>query len=162
MQTKPNRLTPAQAWEKMKTYCAYQERCQSEVFGKLREASLTAMEADTIISRLIEENFLNEERFARSFARGHFKLKKWGKKKIEYALKQKQISDYCIKKAMTEIEEDAYDNTLQKLASTKWEAVKNGTPAQRWDKTRRFLLQKGFSAQEVLAALRLLQSKAGD
>ncbi len=159
MQTKPNRLTPGQAWEKMKTYCAYQERCQREVFGKLREASLTAMEADSIIARLIEENYLNEERFARSFARGHFRIKKWGKKKIEYSLKQKQISEYCIKKAMTEIEEDAYDSTLQKLASSKWDAVKNGTPAQRWDKTKRFLLQKGFSAQEVLAALKQLQAK---
>jgi regulatory protein len=159
MQTKPNRLTPGQAWEKMKTYCAYQERCQMEVFGKLREASLTAMEADILIAQLIEENYLNEERFARSFARGHFRIKKWGKKKIEYALKQKQISPYCIKLAMSEIEEDAYDHTLQKLASTKWEAVKNGTPAQRWDKTKRFLLQKGFSAQEVLAALKQLQAK---
>ncbi|HSC54700.1 MAG TPA: regulatory protein RecX [Phnomibacter sp.] len=158
MQTKPNRLTPLQAWEKMKTYCAYQERCQSEVFGKLREASLTALEADTIIARLIEENLLNEERFARSFARGHFNLKKWGKKKIEYALRQKQISPYCIKKAMEEIEEDAYDNTLLKLATAKWEAVKAGTPAQRWDKTRRYLLQKGFSPQDVLATLRNLQS----
>jgi hypothetical protein len=65
----------------MKHFCAYQERCQQEVYQKMRAASLTAEEADTIISRLIEENYLNEERFARQFAGGHFRLKKWGKQK---------------------------------------------------------------------------------
>lgn len=159
MNQRPNTLTPAQAWEKMKGWCAYQERCQQEVFQKLRQAGLTALEADTIIARLIEENYLNEERYAIQFAGGHFRQKKWGRQKILYALRQKQISEYCIKKAMQQIPEADYDETLMKLATAKWNAVKAGTPAQRWAKTKLYLLQKGFAANDVLAALQSLQKK---
>lgn len=157
MNERENRLTPAQAWEKMKGWCAYQERCQQEVFQKLRAAGLTPAEADTIIARLIEEDFLNEERFARQFAGGHFRLKKWGRQKIEYALRQKQVSDYCIRKAMEEIPDDDYEHTLNKLARAKWQSVRQGTPAQRWSKTRNYLLQKGFSGSAVLQVLQQLQ-----
>ncbi|MCC6762141.1 MAG: RecX family transcriptional regulator [Chitinophagaceae bacterium] len=157
MQQPKDRWTPNQAWEKMKHFCAYQERCQQEVYQKMRAASLTAEEADTIISRLIEENYLNEERYARQFAGGHFRLKKWGKQKIVYALKQKQISDYCIRKAMEEIGDDAYTQALHKLARAKWAAIRTGTPAQRWAKTKLFLLQKGYLGNEVQAVLQQLQ-----
>jgi regulatory protein len=159
MNHRPNTLTPAQAWEKMKSWCAYQERCQQEVYQKLRQAGLTAMEADTIIARLIEENYLNEERYAIQFAGGHFRQKKWGRQKILYALRQKQISEYCIKKAMQQIPEADYDETLLKLATAKWNAVKAGTPAQRWAKTKLYLLQKGYASSDVLAALQTLQKK---
>jgi regulatory protein len=150
------KLTPAQAWEKMKHWCAYQERCQQQVFQKLREAGLNETEANTTIARLIEEDFLNEERYARQFAGGHFRLKKWGKAKIAYALRQKQISDYCINKAMAEIDNQAYDRTLQALAQKKWAAIKTGTPAQRWAKTRLYLLQKGYAPAQVLQVLQQL------
>lgn len=150
------KFTPAQAWEKMKHWCAYQERCQQQVYQKLREAGLTETEANTTISRLIEEDYLNEERFARQFAGGHFRLKKWGKAKITYALKQKQISEYCIKKAMAEIDDNLYDETLMHLAQKKWASVKTTTPAQRWAKTRMYLLQKGYASTQVLQILQQL------
>lgn len=159
MNQRANTLTPAQAWEKMKGWCAYQERCQQEVYQKLRQAGLTATEADIIIARLIEENYLNEERYAIQFAGGHFRQKKWGRQKILYALRQKQISEYCIKKAMQQIPAADYDETLMKLATAKWNAVKAGTPAQRWAKTKLYLLQKGYSSNDVLAALQSLQKK---
>jgi regulatory protein len=159
MNQRPNTLTPAQAWEKMKGWCAYQERCQQEVYQKLRQAGLNAMEADTIIARLIEENYLNEERYAIQFAGGHFRQKKWGRQKILYALRQKQISEYCIKKAMQQIPEADYDATLVKLATAKWNAVKTATPAQRWAKTKMYLLQKGYASSDVLATLQSLQQK---
>lgn len=159
MNQRPNTLTPAQAWEKMKSWCAYQERCQQEVYQKLRQAGLTPVEADTIIARLIEENYLNEERYAIQFAGGHFRQKKWGRQKILYALRQKQISEYCIKKAMQQIPAADYGATLMKLATAKWNAVKAGTPAQRWAKTKLYLLQKGYASNDVLAALQTLQNK---
>ena len=91
-------FTPQQALQKIKHYCAYQERCHSEVKEKLYGVGLRKNEVDEIISTLIEENYLNEERFAIQFAGGHFRIKNWGRVKIKYELKQKQVSDYCIKK----------------------------------------------------------------
>lgn len=149
-------FTPAQAWEKIKPYCAYQERCHSEVKSKLYEYGLNTSEVDQHISRLIEENFLNEERFALMFAGGHFRLKKWGKVKISYALKQKQVSVYCIKNALMQIPDDDYEALLAKLAETKWQQVKGGTPAARWAKTRNHLLQRGFESQLVQKTLQQL------
>ena len=91
------KFTPQQALPKAKHYCAYQERCHSEVKDKLYGFGLTTPEVNEIVSRLIEENYLNEERFAILFAGGHFRTKKWGRVKIAYALKQKQVSAYSIK-----------------------------------------------------------------
>jgi len=89
-------FTPQQALPKAKNYCAYQERCHSEVKDKLYGFGLNKNETEQIISTLIEENYLNEERFAISFAGGHFRIKNWGRIKIKIALKQKKVSDYCI------------------------------------------------------------------
>lgn len=162
MYQKQDRWTPAQAWEKMKGWCAWQERCQHDVMDKLRGAGLTAAEADTIIARLIEENYLNEERFAIQFAGGHFRMKKWGKTKIAYALRQKKISEYCIKRALADIPDEDHEAVLHKLARAKWAAVKAGTPAQRWAKTKTYLLQKGFGSSEVNRVMQWLQRGAPD
>ncbi len=159
MQSSSKKLTPQQAWEKMKHWCAWQERCHADVFSKLREAGLSAVEADTLVAKLIEEDYLNEERFARQFAGGHFRLKKWGRQKIVFALRQKKVSEYCIKVAMAEIGEEDYSATLQKLAAAKWKATAGGTPAQRWSKTRMYLLQKGYDSADVLQVLQQLQSR---
>jgi regulatory protein len=94
------KITPSQALEKIKHYCAYQERCHSEVKEKLFGYGLTKNEADDILLFLIENNYLNEQRYAEQFAGGHFRSKKWGRIKIRYALRQKQISDPCILKAL--------------------------------------------------------------
>lgn len=112
-------FTPQQAFQKIKQYCAYQERCHSEVKEKLYNYSLNTSEVDEIISKLIEENYLNEERFAIHFAGGKFRIKHWGKVKIKYELKQKQVSEYCIKKALGEIDAEHYYQTLVKLAQSK-------------------------------------------
>ena len=93
-------LTKEQALQKIKHYCAYQERCHNEVKEKLYNLGVWKKEHDEIIATLIEENYLNEERFAIAFAGGRFRIKKWGRVKIKYELKQKQVSDYCIKKSI--------------------------------------------------------------
>ncbi|MBP7821454.1 MAG: RecX family transcriptional regulator [Saprospiraceae bacterium] len=113
---KPNKyVSKTQAIEKLRAYCAYQERCHIEVRNKLLELGIYGDDLEEIIIVLIEEGFLNEERFAINYARGKFRLKKWGKIRIKQELKLRKISDYCIKKAMTEIEDYDYEATLQML-----------------------------------------------
>ena len=118
------RFTPQQSLPKIKQYCAYQERCHYEVKEKLYSFGLNKDEVEEAISKLIEDNYLNEERFAIHFAGGKFRIKQWGKIKIKYELKQKQVSEYCIKKALNEIDAEDYFNTLQKLAETKLQSLK--------------------------------------
>jgi len=96
-------LTKEQALQKLRHYCSYQERCHSEVKTKLYQLGVSKTLWDEMIAELIQGNYLNEERFAMAFARGKFKMNHWGKRKIEFELKAKFISDYCIKKAMKEI-----------------------------------------------------------
>src|ERR1041384_7614127 len=109
------KLSLEQAYQKLKHYCAYQERCHSEVKEKLYQLGIRKKDHDEIIAALIEENYLNEERFAISFAGGKFRMKQWGRLKIKQALKQRQVSEYCIKKALKEIDEKTYRKTLEKL-----------------------------------------------
>jgi len=157
MEEKKQHLTPLQAKEKIKHYCAWSERSHSDVRNKLFNYGLRAHELEPIISYLIEENYLSEERYAVQFAGGHFRLKKWGKVKIVQALRMKGVSDYCIKKGLREIEEDAYEALLNKLAIQKWQETKGQKPISRWNKTRQFLLQRGFEPQLILPVLRKLQ-----
>ena len=96
-------LTKEQALQKLKHYCTYQERSHYEVKQKLYELGVRTNDHDEIIASLIDEDYLNEERFAIQFAGGKFRMKQWGKKKILYALREKKVSDYSIKKALAEI-----------------------------------------------------------
>lgn len=94
-------------------YCAYQERCHQEVRKKMREWKVPSHSIEVVISELIQQNFLNEERFAKAFAGGKFRTKRWGRNRIKRELKQRNISDYCINKAMEEIDNTDYINTLE-------------------------------------------------
>jgi regulatory protein len=144
------KLTPEQALQKIKHYCAYQERSHAEVKDRLYGYGLYKKDVEPIISTLIEENFLNEERFAIAFAGGHFRTKQWGRIKIKYQLKQKQVSEYCIKKALQAIDDDAYEKTLQKLFDEKLRALKSEKNIFiKKRKVQDFLLQKGFEATLV-------------
>ena len=118
-------FTPQQALLKIKHFCAYQERCHSEIKEKLYEFGLSSKDADEIISKLVEENFLNEERFAIHFAGGKFRIKQWGRIKIKYELKKKNVSEYCIKKALSAINNSDYFATLSKLADLKFKSLKS-------------------------------------
>jgi regulatory protein len=134
-----------EALQKAKQYCAYQERCHSEVKEKLYSFGMNKKEVDELLSELISDNYLNEERFAIQYAGGKFRIKQWGKIKIKYSLKQKQVSDYCIKKALAAIDEKDYNKTLEKLFEQKQKilkAEKNIFTKKR--KLQDHLLQKGF------------------
>ncbi len=147
-------LTPEQALQKLKHYCAYQERCHSEVKEKLYSLGVWKKDHDAIISTLIEENYLNEERFALAFAGGKFRVKQWGRIKIKFALKQKQVNNHSINKALIQINEKEYLTQLNKLAEEKYVSLKIEEPFFRKQKTIEFLLQKGFE-RELVMALRL-------
>ena len=111
-------LTKEQALQKLKHYCTYQERSHYEVKQKLYELGVRTNDHDEIIASLIDEDYLNEERFAIQFAGGKFRMKQWGKKKILYALREKKVSDYSIKKALAAIDKAAYNKTLCDLFAT--------------------------------------------
>ena len=137
--------TPQQALPKIKQYCSYQERCHSEVKDKLYAYGLNKAEVEEAICKLIEANYLNEERFAIHYAGGKFRIKKWGRVKIKYELKQKQVSGYCIKKALSAIDEKDYLHTLEKLADTKLKIIKGEKNIFiKRNKLQSFLRLKGF------------------
>src|SRR5690349_1598270 len=107
------------AFQKAKHYCAYQERCHMEVRDKLYSFGLYRNQVEQLLTQLIEENYINEERFAIAYAGGKFRMKQWGKEKIKYALKQKRVSDYCIRKALAAISNSDYNKTFLSLANKK-------------------------------------------
>ncbi len=154
-------LTPEQAWEKIKPFCAYQERCHAEVKEKLYGYGLFRQDVEQLISRLIEENYLNEERFAIAYASGHSRIKKWGKIKITHALKQKGVSAYCIKKALNSIDHDEYHDCLAKLANAKWELLKKQPIMARRFKCRQYLLQKGYESNLINDVIKLVEQTDG-
>jgi regulatory protein len=145
-------LTKEQALQKLKHYCGYQERCHSEVREKLYELGVRRIDHDEITATLIEEGCLNEERFAIAFAGGRFRMKQWGRMKIKYELKQKQVSDYSIKKALKQISEEEYLNVLKKLAGEKYASLKSDQYLVRKKKTMDYLMQRGFEPELVRQA----------
>ena len=148
--------TKEQGLQKLKQYCAWQERAQQEAKEKAYSMGLRKKEVEEILALLILENYLNEERFAIQFAGGKFRIKKWGRIKIKYELQQKRVSNYCITKALDTIGETAYFEVLNKLAAQKWKSIK-GTGVNlfvKMAKTKNYLLQKGFEPQHISTAIK--------
>lgn len=134
-------------------YCLYQERSHKEVRNKLYELGCTTPEVEENISELIQKDMLNEERYARAIARGKFRMKQWGKRKIIEQLKFQQVSEYCIKKGLSEIDESEYFDTAKKLAEKKLGEIKGGKEYIRKQKVYRYLTQKGYESQVINSAL---------
>lgn len=152
-------LDKSQAWEKIRHFCSYQERCHREVMEKLFEMGMDRPEAEQLASRLVEENYLNEERFAVMYAGGHFRVKKWGRVKIRHALKQKGISAYCLKKALAVIDEGDYYLLLEKLATEKWRSFGGRKEIEKKFRCRQFLLQRGFESGLIDQVLKEMGNK---
>ena len=153
---KKNRVGKEQAIQSIRHFCAYQERAQQEVRDKLYELGMTPPEVEEIIADLIAENFLNEERFATSFAGGHFRIKGWGKLKINHALYKKRVSAFNIKLALKSIDEDDYQAKLLALATKKWNDLKGERGLTRKAKTQAFLHQRGFEPALIQPILQKL------
>lgn len=146
-------LTIEQALQKLRHYCGYQERCHSEVREKLYSLGIRKKDHDEIIATLIEEGYLNEERFAIAYAGGKFRMKQWGRVKIAYVLRQKQVSDYSIKKALKQIDEKDYRTALTTLAKEKYESLKDEEWLVRKKKVLDYLLQHGYEADLATQAI---------
>ncbi|MDB5221833.1 MAG: RecX family transcriptional regulator [Chitinophagaceae bacterium] len=144
------KLSREQALPQVKQYCVYRERCHSEVKEKLYSLGLYKNDVGQLMAQLIEENYLNEERFAKQYAGGKFRMNQWGRVKIKYALRQKQVSEYSIKKGLKEISESDYKKTLQKLAEQKLKTLKNESNVfSKKKKLQDYLLQKGYEGELV-------------
>ncbi len=146
-------MSKEQALQKLRHYCAYQERCHIEVKEKLYSLGVRKSDHDELIAGLIEDGYLNEERFAIAFAGGKFRMKQWGKVKIRHVLKAKQVSEYCITKALKQIDEEDYETVLKKLAEEKYALLKNEQWLVRKKKTMDYLMGKGFEFEFVRAAV---------
>ncbi len=149
-------LTKEQALQKLRHYCAYQERSHYEVQQKLFELGIRKPDQDEIISSLIEDDYLNEERFAIQFAGGKFRMNDWGRKKIRFALKEKRVSDYNINKALRSIDETEYEKTVQSLAEKKSATLKDDPYMERKRKITDYLLQKGYELEVINKAISYL------
>ena len=150
-------FTAEQALQKIKQYCTYQERCHKEVKEKLYSYGLHKSDTEKIVADLIENDFLNEERFAIQFAGGKFRMKQWGRKKIQYELQQKGVNTYSTKVALKELDQTDYSDTLHKLASVKWESLATEHHLTRQAKTQAYLMQKGFEPELISKAIKELR-----
>jgi regulatory protein len=142
-----------EAYLRASSYCAYQERTQDEVRDRLKEWNIRGEDAESVIARLIEENFLNEERFSKAFAGGKFRMKQWGRLKIRQELRGRGVSDYCIKQALKEIDESEYRQTLRRVLEKKNDTIKDEDTIIRKQKLIRFALGKGYENDLVWNAV---------
>ena len=141
--------TVKEATIKLMQFCAYRDRSHKEVEEKLKEMRMIPAAQEEIILKLMRENFLNEERFARNFVRGKFRIKKWGKIKIQQELKIREISSPLIKSALSEIDEKEYIQALYELAEKKLGLIKETDPWKRKKKLVDFLFRKGYESHLV-------------
>jgi regulatory protein len=145
---------PAEAYARISRYCAYQERSHDEVRNKLSSLGFTSDAADEIISKLIIDGFINEERFAKAFAGGKFRIKQWGRLKIEQALKAHDISSKCIAIGLREIDDDDYRATIRKLIQKKSDSVAEENLFKRRETISKYVIAKGFEPELVWELLK--------
>lgn len=150
------RLNKEEALALMQKYCVYQDRCHSEVRTRLIEHQVYGDELEEIISSLIADNFLNEERFATAFATGKCKIKRWGRVKIRQELKRRQISEYCIKKALRSLDHETYYANLIKELSQSYDPTTSDFAGKV--KVTKQLQRKGYTYAEVIDAMGDLQA----
>lgn len=143
---------------KLASFCAYQERTLKEVRQKLREWEVADDDAEPVIAELIAQNYLNEERFARSFARGKFRVKKWGRLKIRQEMKLRGLSNELIQKGLTEIDGDEYEEVLRDLLEKKARSLRGESLAVK-QKIVRFALSRGFESDIVWDLLKTIGSE---
>lgn len=152
-------ITPEQALPKARNWCAKQERNHSETRSKLYNWGLKTKEVEKILAELISSGFINEERFAKQYAGGKFRMKKWGRMKILNYLKRKNISEYCINKGIEEIGEADYKATLKILLEKKTKTLIEKNPLVKKNKLARFLIGKGYEREMVWEEVNLFFEK---
>ena len=145
--------TVNEAQKKLENYCAYQERCHKEVRNKLKDMRMIPEAIDMIMVHLIQHNFLNEERFAKAFVRGKFRIKKWGKMRLVRELRFREISKYSLDTALKEIDLDDYYNTLDELTQKRIAQVNEKNIYKKKKKVADYLLYRGWESHLVYEKL---------
>lgn len=146
-------LSSDKAQYKIKNWCAYQERSQHETRQKLFEYGLFSEDVENIISKLIEENFLNEQRFSLALASGKFNIKHWGRNKIKNELKKHRITDYCITQALNSLDKNEYELIINKVIEKKFKLLKTNNSQKNKYIVLQYLISKGFESDIVLEIL---------
>ncbi|GGD18478.1 regulatory protein RecX [Flavobacterium orientale] len=145
--------------KKLEYYCSYQERCHQEVTQKLRALPLTTLQQDEIVVHLLQHNFLNEERFAHTFAISKFHQKKWGKIRILNELKQRHLNERLIQSALKTLPVEEYHDTFEQLAERIWETTTERNAVKKFKKCCDYLLRKGWESDLVYAKVKSLSGK---
>lgn len=145
--------TVKEATLKLMKYCTYQERCHTEVEKRLQQYALTPLERQEVITNLISEDFLNEERFAKAFVNDKYKLNRWGRVRIQNELKSRKISDYLIQKALGEIDESLYLENFDHLFKKRFKAVKETNPWKKKKKIADYLYRRGYESELIFGEL---------
>lgn len=158
MKSSKKTYTVEEAKRALENYCVYQDRCHKEVEAKLSKLGMVKEACEVVILHLMEHNFLNEERFAKSFARGKFRIKKYGKIRIIQELKFRNISAYNIKTALKEINEEDYLFTLESLLTKKWNGITETNIYKKEKKTADFALRKGYESNLIYQILQQLKN----
>jgi regulatory protein len=154
VQKKKDQSSVSEIRQKIFRFCAYQERSHLEVKTKLFELGASRNESDEILSDLITQGFLNEERFARAYAGGKFRIKSWGRIKISHSLEAKGLTANCIKAGLKEIDEESYLKTLRELIKKKASQIEEGNPFVKRDRIAKYMIQKGFEPELVWTTLK--------
>ncbi len=149
-------LTPQEAKDKIRRYCAYQERSHQEVRNKLYAYGLHRNEVDQIMTVLITDGFLNEERFAKAFAGGKFRMKKWGRIKIAHSLETKGVSNNCVRIGLKEIDETDYLQVLKELLKEKLSSLEAENIYVLRDRVSKYAIQKGYESELVWKEVRTM------
>ncbi|MDX6191579.1 regulatory protein RecX [Flavobacterium sp. Fl-318] len=149
--------TPKEALLKLEHFCAYQERCHAEVVAKLYSLKMTSDEIDVIVVQLIDGNFLNETRFACSFARGKHRIKFWGRIRITNELKARQISAVNITLALKEISAEEYETTFEQLSERCWNSIHENNTLKKRKKFCDYLLRRGYESNLVYEKMKELE-----
>lgn len=153
-QNRSKKLTATQIRDKIVRFCVYQERCHSEVREKLIRLGSSGSQAEELMMVLITEGFLNEERFARTFCRGRFKAKSWGRIRILRALETKGLTPNCIQAGLEEIEDEEYLATLRSILAAKYATLEEPNIYIGRDKVAKYAIQKGFEPDLVWEIIR--------
>jgi regulatory protein len=154
VQRKSKKIAPEEARQKIYRYCAYQERCHQEVKAKLFDYGINRQDTDEIMTDLITAGYLNEERFAKAFAGGKFRMKNWGRVKIERELEIRGLTPACIRSGLNEIEDKSYQEVLRKLIQNKTDQLKEPNEFIKKDKIASYVIQKGFEPDLVWRILK--------
>jgi regulatory protein len=154
VQRKSKKIAPEEARQKIYRYCAYQERCHQEVKTKLFDYGINRQDTDEIMTDLITAGYLNEERFAKAFAGGKFRMKNWGRVKIERELEIRGLTPACIRSGLNEIEDKSYQEVLRKLIQNKTDQLKEPNEFIKKDKIASYVIQKGFEPDLVWRILK--------